>query len=429
MSIARVITAGTDATNPTADETLLNALLDVIPEYLCFKDRDSRYLAVSRSYMRALGRTSPDEFRGRTDADFFSPERAQRCRAAEQAVLDSGLATTNQLEHETWPGGGEVWLLTSRIPVTDASGQVVGTAVFSRDVTEKKCRERELERTHREVTESSRTAGMAEVATGVLHNVGNVLNSLNVSASVLATGLRQSKAESLSRIAALLREHEGDLAGFLSTDPKGRRVPEFLSSLAQHCVDERDRLLQELGGLQKNIDHIKEIVAMQQAYATMIGVVEALDPVAMMEDALRMNAGALERHEVRIEREYRPATWVLGEQAKILQILVNLIRNAKYACDEGAGTPKQILLGIRQTDTGRVQLIVRDNGVGIRPENMARIFQHGFTTRAKGHGFGLHSSANAAREMRGTLTAQSDGPGRGATFTLELPAAPPPGSS
>jgi C4-dicarboxylate-specific signal transduction histidine kinase len=290
--------------------------------------------------------------------------------------------------------------------------------------------EAELEKAHKELVDASRLAGMAEVATGVLHNVGNVLNSLNVSASVIATGLKMSKAESLGKVGALLRENKSNLAHFIAEDPKGKRVPEFIASMARHAVEERDRLLKEVAALQNNIDHIKDIVSMQQTYATMVGVVEALDPVALMEDSLRMNAGALVRHEVRVIRKFQSVPPLLGEKAKILQILVNLIRNAKYACDETGQPDKVLTLGIAPSPTtDRVQLFVQDNGVGIAPENLTRIFGHGFTTRSNGHGFGLHSSANAAREMKGTLTVHSEGPGRGATFTLDLPLAPPPAAA
>jgi C4-dicarboxylate-specific signal transduction histidine kinase len=187
----------------------------------------------------------------------------------------------------------------------------------------------------------------------------------------------------------------------------------------------RDRMVQETTALQKNIDHIKEIVSMQQTYATMVGVVEPLDPHVLMEDALRMNVGALLRHEVDVTRDFQFVPAVVGEKAKILQILVNLIRNAKFACDETGQPGKLITLRVQAGLTpDRVRLMVSDNGVGIPPENLTRIFGHGFTTRAHGHGFGLHSAANAAREMKGSLTVQSEGRGKGATFTLELPVAP-----
>ena len=136
---------------------------------------------------------------------------------------------------------------------------------------------------------------------------------------------------------------------------------------------------------------------------------------------------ALLRHEVRVVEAFSPVAPILAEKAKVLQILVNLIRNAKYACDDHPGVEKAVTLRIEPGEGGRVRLAVEDNGVGIPPENLTRIFAHGFTTRANGHGFGLHSSANAAREMKGSLTVRSDGPGRGAAFILELPAAPAPG--
>jgi signal transduction histidine kinase len=279
----------------------------------------------------------------------------------------------------------------------------------------------ELAETCKGLVDASRRAGMAEVATGVLHNVGNALNSVNVSASVITAGLRASKADSLARLASLLREHASDLSTFLTQDAKGRRIPEFLEAIAQHAVSERERLLAETAALQHNVDHIKQIVAMQQSYATLVPVVESLDPAALMDDALRLNAGAFDRHGVRVVREFLSGGQVIAERAKVLQILLNLIRNAKYACDERGHTDKCITLRIADGTDGKTELTVADNGVGISAKNLTRIFRHGFTTRANGHGFGLHSSANAAREMKGALHVHSDGPGRGARFTLTLP--------
>jgi signal transduction histidine kinase len=247
-----------------------------------------------------------------------------------------------------------------------------------------------------------------------------VLNSLNVSNNVIASGLKEIKAESLVKIVALLAEHAGDLGEFLTRDPKGRLVPSFLTSFARHLATEQARLLAEVDSQQKNIDHIKEIVTMQQSYATMAGVVEPLTPVTLVEDSLRMNSGALERHGVTVVREFSEVPNVLGERGKVLQILINLIRNAKYALDECADRERIMTLRLEAGPAGTVRFIVKDNGIGIPPDNLDRIFGHGFTTRLTGHGFGLHSSALAAKEMHGTLTATSEGPGRGATFVLEL---------
>lgn len=407
------------------DRVLVSAFLEHVPDCVYFKDRYSRFIAVSQSMVRYFGGATRRQIVGRTDFDFFAAHHARIAYEDEQRIIRTGQPMIGKLEREVWPDGRITWVVTSKLPLRDDQGKVIGTFGISKDVTKTREMEVALEKAHRDLVDASRIAGMAEVATGVLHNVGNVLNSLNVSASVIASGLRQSKADSLGKLAALLREQGANLGEFLAHDPKGKRVPEFLATLAQHAVEERDRLLAEVASLQKNIDHIKEIVSMQQAYATMVGVVEPLDPAVMMEDSLRMNAAALVRHEVRVVRDFQPVHQVLGEKAKVLQILVNLIRNAKYACDDGGQKDKVVTLRIRANGPDRVQLVVADNGIGIPPENLTRIFQHGFTTRKDGHGFGLHSAANAAKEMKGALLAHSDGPGAGATFTLELPIVPP----
>jgi PAS domain S-box-containing protein len=409
------------------DRVLVTAFLERVPDYVYFKDRQSRFIAVSQSLVRYLGQPGTTNVLGRTNADFFVPELAQQSFDDEQRIIRTGQPLLGKLEQEIRLDGTSAWVVTNKLPLKDESGAIIGTFGLSKDVTQTRRMEADLEKAHKELVDASRSAGMAEVATGVLHNVGNVLNSLNVSSSVIASGLKMSKAESLRKVGVLLRDHQSDLKSFLTHDPKGKRVPEFIASLSRHAVEERERLLQEVTALQNNIDHIKDIVSMQQTYATMVGVVETLDPIMLMEDSLRMNAGALIRHEVRVVREFQTVPPILGEKAKILQILVNLIRNAKYACDETGQPDKVLTLRIASAPTtGRTQLIVTDNGVGIAPGNLTRIFGHGFTTRSNGHGFGLHSSANAAREMKGTLTVHSDGPGRGATFTLELPLAPPP---
>jgi signal transduction histidine kinase len=186
---------------------------------------------------------------------------------------------------------------------------------------------------------------------------------------------------------------------------------------------EQQRTITELESLRENIEHIKEIVAMQQNYARVSGVTETVNVADLVEDALRMNAGALARHEIALVREYAGVPTITVEKHKVLQILVNVIRNAKYACDESGRKDKQIRLKISQRDQW-ICVAVIDNGIGIPPENLTRIFNHGFTTRKDGHGFGLHSGALAAADLGGTLTAHSDGPGKGATFALELPMRP-----
>ena len=294
------------------------------------------------------------------------------------------------------------------------------TQELQEEVTEHTQAQAELERVHRQLLEASRQAGMAEVATNVLHNVGNVLNSVNVSA-ILASDLAQkSKADGLGRVVALLREHAHDLGEFIASDPRGKHLPAHLGHLADHLKTEQAAIVKELDSLRSNIEHIKDIVAMQQSYAKVAGVHEIIAVVDLLEDSLRMNTGALARHGVDVVRDFEGQPLVNIDKHKVLQILVNLVRNAKYACSESGLAGRQVTLSVRSAN-GLVRIVVADNGVGIAPENLTRIFNHGFTTRADGHGFGLHSGALAARELGGTLSVHSDGVGRGASFSLELP--------
>jgi signal transduction histidine kinase len=223
----------------------------------------------------------------------------------------------------------------------------------------------------------------------------------------------------------LLNQNSSDLAHFLNHDPKGKIIPSYLTNLAERLAAEQQDLLRELELLVKNIEHIKEIVAMQQNYARVSGIIESLSIRNLVEDALQMHTAALARHGILVIREYQEIPVISIDKHKVLQILVNLIRNAKYAMDSAARRDKRLSISIQLTSANFVQISVADNGIGISQENLTRIFSHGFTTKRDGHGFGLHSGALAAREMGGSLYARSEGSGQGATFVLELPLSAP----
>jgi signal transduction histidine kinase len=187
-----------------------------------------------------------------------------------------------------------------------------------------------------------------------------------------------------------LTEKNGSLAQFLTEDPKGQKLPEYLAKLGAHLIAENSALLCEADQLGHNIEHIKEIVAMQQSYAKVSGVFEDLPLDRLVEDAIAMNHGAFERHGVTVERRFSPAPPARVDRHKVLQILINLIRNAKYALDDVEGPDKRITISIEPAGEN-IRIAIADNGIGIPPENLNRIFGHGFSTRKDGHGFGLHS--------------------------------------
>ncbi|WP_395829851.1 sensor histidine kinase [Archangium violaceum] len=282
-------------------------------------------------------------------------------------------------------------------------------------------RTRELRDIHHQLVQTARRAGMAEIATNVLHNVGNVLTSVYTSAQLAKERMGDMRLDHVGRVASLLQENQGDLTTFLTQDERGRHVLPFLGKLGQNLVDDREEIVSLLDDVGRYTEHIGDIVKVQQNFARTPRVHEPVQLAELVEDALRINSAGLARHQVTVERNLEPLPPVPTDKHKTLMILVNLVSNAQYALDGVAPDKRRLTVRLKRAGADRVHIEVHDNGKGIEPEMLTRIFQYGFTTREDGHGFGLHSSALAAQELGGALTAHSDGPGRGATFTLALP--------
>jgi signal transduction histidine kinase len=288
-------------------------------------------------------------------------------------------------------------------------------AIQQRELTEIKLKE-----THKQLMEASRCAGMFEVATSVLHNVGNVLNSVNVSSSLITEKIRRSEVTKIQKVADLIHEHESNLTDFFTNNSKGKRILDYLGALASYLSQEQKDILKELKLLTNGIEHIRQIISMHQNYEKSSGIFEKYKASDLIENAISLNGDALMRHNVGVQRDFAEVPLLLTEEHKVLQILVNLIRNAKDACVASKNQHKKIILRIAY-EKEYTKILVIDNGIGISSENLAKVFCHGFTTKKEGHGFGLHNSALVAKELGGNLTVFSEGVNQGATFILELP--------
>jgi two-component system NtrC family sensor kinase len=285
-------------------------------------------------------------------------------------------------------------------------------------------RTQELREVHRQLIQTARQAGMAEIATNVLHNVGNVLNSVYTSAQVAKERVEQMRLDHVGSVAHLLQTHQGELSSFVSQDERGRMVLPFLGKLGKSLIEDRQELCALLDDVGRYTEHIGDIVKVQQTHARPPRLDEPVSLGELVEDALRINAAALARHQVTVERQLPALPPVLTDKHKVLMILVNLVSNAKYAMDGIPAADRRLSVRLEQPGPDLVRVEIRDCGAGIAPEMLTRIFQYGYTTRKDGHGFGLHSSALAAQQLGGTLAGHSDGPGQGAIFTLELPCFP-----
>jgi PAS domain S-box-containing protein len=404
-------------------QALYHSLVEHLPMLVYRKDQTGRFVFVNSQFCQFHGKTA-DQILGKTVFDVTrNGDLAEQHAREDQKIIATGEPMETEETYQD-PAGNIKYLQIFKSPVFGSDGKVTGIQGMLLDVTERRQTAAKLEDAHRKLVAASRQAGMAEVASSVLHNVGNVLNSVNVSATIISETVQVSEAANLADVVALIQKHSENLGEFIMRDSRGKHLPAFLAALSKQIAVEKSLILKETEALKQHIEHIKSIVAMQQSYAKVAGVTETVNVVDLVEYALRLNLGSLERHNVQLVRNFdSKLPEITVDKHKVLQILVNLIRNAKRACDE-SGKQEKILSVTLSNGDDRLKITISDNGIGIPPENLTRIFSHGFTTMRGGHGFGLHSGALAAKEMDGALTVYSDGLGKGATFTLELPLHP-----
>lgn len=288
-------------------------------------------------------------------------------------------------------------------------------------ITELQRSRTERERLHTELMETSRKAGMAEVASEVLHNVGNVLNSINVSASVIDRQLRESVLSRMQKVNELIAEHSDDLSGFLKNDKRGTQLPQAIDLLTNRLASEHENQREEIKLLQDSIEHVRVVIQNQQAFARGTNLIEPICVNDIIEEAIRINQVEIKASGIGIVRKYAAEIKIESDRHKLQQILINLVSNAVDATMSAKESVNPVIKILMSTSHNDVCIQLVDNGVGIPRDKLETIFSHGFTTKKDGHGFGLHSSAIAAKVLGGSLLAESRGLGTGATFTLTLP--------
>ena len=298
------------------------------------------------------------------------------------------------------------------------------TIELSREVSDRKLAQEELARLNTHIADVSHRAGMAEVANSVIHNVGNALNSINVAVTTINSEIKSTPLHTLPKIAGMLEAHENDLSGFLNTDEKGKQLPKLITMLSEQWKLENTNLLAETKQLQESVAHIREIVSRQQSLSGKLGIDEIINIPDLINNCLSFYVTNFRNAQIVVSMNNEPGLEWTGDRSKITQILLNLIMNAEESLIASNNQPKTLKITSFNNQNAGIQIEVSDNGTGIEPEVLTKLFGYGFTTKPFGHGLGLHASAIAANEMNGTLQAFSSGKDKGATFILTLPKQP-----
>jgi len=289
---------------------------------------------------------------------------------------------------------------------------------LKKEINERILAEEKVHLLHSKLILAARRAGMADIASGVLHNIGNILNSVETSVSMAREKTEKSKASSLGNALTLLKDNTQEVG---LKEAKGKKIIEYLTLLSQAWTDENQYMLSEIENLTKNIGHIQNVVMMQQSLSSTMVITEEIELTDVIEDALVLNKIIYEHVKIEIIREYLLKEKVKVDRVKLLHILVNLIKNSIDSLLQSPNEPKILKIHTEKFDMDHFTIAIADNGMGILADNITKIFAYGFTTKKNGHGFGLHTSATFAQEMMGSLTVLSEGENSGAIFTITLP--------
>ncbi|MBU2514126.1 response regulator [bacterium] len=336
--------------------------------------------------------------------------------------------------------GSELWGIVSSSPIMDESGSIQSSFTMIMDITDRKkaeeelarhkdhleelVRERteELERTHKELVEKAHKAGMADIATDIVHNIGNVLNSVKTSVQIIDNVVNNSLMINFKKANELLRENIDSLEEFICKDEKGKLLMNYYLKIEEGLDEEQLQVKELIERMRRMVDAIADIVSAQQSYTTFDWLVEEADLRKTVSDAITVMNQQIEAFHIDLKLDFAEVPPVPIQRIKLLHVLINIIKNAGEAM---ASVPNHersfsISVGYDPIDSKTILIRLKDNGPGISPENLERIFSYGFTTKKGRHGLGLHSCANYITEMGGKIWAENNSSGKGTTFFLKF---------
>lgn len=266
--------------------------------------------------------------------------------------------------------------------------------------------------------ELAHEAGMAEIAGEIIHNIGNILSALFIYIQKIEKQVALTCEFKFDQVKSLITPYNDDLYEFFQKDQKGKKLSQYIWT---HIGETKDRMeviatnIKKIEDLSKVISNILRAQRMYAQTGVFVDKYKIYDIVLSSIEVLQLK---ITSYNVVIENHVDSKLEINVERSKLINILVNIIKNALEACENSE--QRHISIST-QLDSNSVSLIVKDTGVGIEKDMLEKIFNHGVTTKKNGNGFGLHSCANLTKELKGSLVAQSEGIGKGASFVLRIP--------
>ncbi len=413
-----------EASLRTANASLLEAeaktrsLLESSPDLILNVGHDNKIIYMNRAIEldQSTTKIEVEDIIGLSIMDLSLPEYHDAYKKAIREVFETG--KSDIIETHAIQNDKTDWF-ENRFAAIETNGNVMEVMLISRDITQRKETEAQLVAAQKEIVEKAHQAGMADIATGTLHNIGNILNSVLTSVQVMKEIQETSNIAKLSAANNLLKENINTIEQFICENPKGKKLLQYYLKIEESIVDEQNTIKEHLARLNNKTDAISSVIAAQQNYAGTASLTEAFNLSQIIDDALTMQGGTIERYNISVTKNFNPTPDIPVQKMKLVHILVNLIQNAKDAMLETETEQRKLHFAVTSNDK-KAYIKVTDSGPGIPEDDKEKVFVHGFTTKKTGHGFGLHSCANYMTEMGGRMYVESQGNRSGATFVMEF---------
>ncbi len=405
------------------NEEKYRMLAENVTDVIWIRDLDLNLIYVSQGIERTRGFTQ-NEFMKLPLEKYITPESLKLVQETYKRKLQDEAEDLSRgiiFEIEQYRKDGSTgWFEISSRFIRDDKDVPVAIIGVSRDISERKETEAKLHVARAELIENAHRAGMADVAAGTLHNVGNLLNSIKTSAHSAENVIINSSLSDLKKANEMLKDKLGNIEDFIKNDPNGIKLLHYYLYLESELDLEQKDIHNDIHRINEKIDTITDVIASQQNYAGFGSLVELYSLEKLVNDVLTIETELIDGSKITVYKDFKELPKILIQKSKLLHILLNLIKNSSEAM---VGIPEENRKLHISTEKrgGNVYLKVTDNGIGIVENDLTKIFSHGFTTKTDGHGFGLHTSAIYMSDMKGKIWVESEGRNKGATFVLQFP--------
>ena len=400
-------------------EARIRAIFDNMGEgVITFNDKDE-VISTNPSAARIFG-FDKEQLNSFTSENLFVEHN--RLTQDNNSNSSDNTTTSQATEFQGYRSDGSIFPMDVTVSRMKLGDEII-TVCITRDITRRKESEIKLTEAHDKLIDAAHQSGMAEMAVGVLHNIGNILNSVSLSAEEISRINKSSKLPGLIKANNIVKDNLENIGDFVSNNEKGKLLPQYYLKVGQALSEEKENIEKEIDLMFTKTEMMKDVISTQQEYARTKSFIETTNIEPIIEDSIKVQESVISKLGINIIRNYDFTPPCDVHKSKLLQVLTNLIKNASEAMRENdrLNKTKDITIDIGALNDAYVFIKITDTGIGIDKKNLDNIFTHGFTTKSDGHGFGLHTSANAMTEMHGSLKVKSDGLERGASFTLLLP--------